>query len=241
MNAFSFLILAVTQYARQPLKCTQEDEDATCTSSCQIPCDPVSKCCFYEIRFDTFKASKSSSLKLCCTIQKSAKTVSHNHSCHKYCSFLVLCWTDRHRLHSPFIVLCFSSRSLKLFSQKGSFSKKRLYKTLGSSSRLQVSVCLSVVWSTESHKSLLSWRQGANSQKLGSKSCDSPTARAIQLLYMTDLCSDVQLLSREFNKPADSVNKESEWAAMWWSVGDGWSLPFFIIFWCSLGFLTSSC
>lgn len=68
------------------------------------------------------------------------------------------------------------------------------------------SVCLSVVRSTESHKSILLWRQGASSQKLGSKIHCSPTARAIQLLYMTDLCSDVQLLSREFHEQADSMN-----------------------------------
>ncbi len=142
MIEFSFFILSVTLYpsARQPLKCTQQDEDATYTSSsCQIPYD--TKICFYEIRFDTFKASKSS-LKLCCILQKSAKTVSHNHSCHIYCSFLVLCWTNRLCLHSPFIILCFSSRSFEFLSQKGSLSKKCLYKTLISSIRLQV--CLSI-------------------------------------------------------------------------------------------------
>jgi len=32
---------------------------------------------------------------------------------------------------------------------------------------------------------------------------------------MTDLHSDVQPLSREFNKPADSMNKQSERPAAW--------------------------
>lgn len=125
-----------------------------------------------------------------------------------------------------------------LFSQQKDHFQRSAYKTLGSSSSLQVSVCLSVVWSTESHKSLLSWRQGASSLKLGSKSCDSHTVRAIQLLYMTDLHSDVQPLSREFNTPADSMNKQSEWAAAWCQDGGGCrGLAFFFLY--SVGFLTS--